>query len=280
MLDPALLPFFFLLLLYVVTFTPHLGRAPEAWTSVVLKILPVWYLAVHVVFKNYGQKRNQNKTDGINEASSGKDHRNGSVATDGIQQAKNPHLRKINTIGFGHDENDRASSNFSDRGSHLSDNELPSKIRFVIGLLISSIGDACLVYKALFKVGIVAFGVAQMMYLLALKHRYRRSLLAWVAVPLCITLNAILAPGIDEVILNILVFGYSLLIHSMLFYAIAGFESFPTRKSFSSMIGASLFIASDFLIALNKWVTITPYPEASILMTYYTAQLLLTIGIC
>ncbi|KAK3779011.1 hypothetical protein RRG08_034269 [Elysia crispata] len=231
MLDPALLPFFFLLLLYVVTFTPHLGRAPEAWTSAVLKILPVWYLAIYVVLKNIRHRA--------------------------------PHRRQ----------------SFQQETIHVSE-VAPLKTRFVVGLLISSVGDACLVYRDLFKVGILAFGAAQMMYLLALKHRHKKSRLAWVAVPLCITLNAVLAPGIDEVILNILVFGYSLLIHSMLFYAIAGFESFPSKKSFSAMIGACLFIASDFLIALNKWVIVTPYPEASILMTYYTAQLLLTIGIC
>ena len=248
MLDPALIPFFLLLLLYVVTFSPHLGRAPEAWTSVLLKVLPIWYLAIYVAFK-IPKPTNVSRDD----------QGNTSVSSNGTQS--------------------HSGRYHSTQTMHRYDEE-PSKKRFLIGLLVSSIGDACLVYRDLFKVGILAFGAAQLMYLLALKHRHRKSRMAWVAVPLCITLNVILAPGIHEIILNILVLGYSLLIHSMLFYAIAGFESFPSRKSYSAMVGACLFIASDFLIALNKWVVITPYAEASILLTYYTAQLLLTVGIC
>ncbi|RUS83635.1 hypothetical protein EGW08_008603 [Elysia chlorotica] len=294
MLEPALVPFFLLLLVYLVTFKPHLGRAPEAWTSVVLKILPIWYLAFYVVLKSFRQKRKQlYKKD--QEPRSNKpcneNHQNGHSVADSSKMSNDALFRKNTKICAGNQQCDSPTTSSSKQDIFYNDESAtqkvdpapeirPFKTRFIVGLLISSVGDACLVYRHLFKVGILAFGAAQMMYLLALRHRHKKSRLAWVAVPLCITLNAILAPGIDEITLNVMVFGYAACIHSMLFYAMAGFESFPSRKSFSTMIGACFFIASDFLIALNKWVTATPYPEASILTTYYTAQLLLTVGIC
>ncbi|GFO30225.1 transmembrane protein 86a [Plakobranchus ocellatus] len=296
-MDPALIPFFLLLLLYLVTFSPHLGRAPEVWSAVLLKILPVWYLAAYVVLKGIRTKSSPNVGNEIsakkaNNYKDAKCQENG-VQTSEIGKNSTSHLNRRKKWRFHDHVNDISITSSSAskydalplaglskmKNLDNSDETLP-KILFLSGLLISSIGDACLVYKALFKLGILAFGAAQFMYLLAFKHWHRKSRVAWVAVPLCITLNLILAPGIDEIVLNFLVLGYSLLIHSMLFYAIAGFESFPSQKSLATMIGACLFIASDFLIALNKWVTNTPYAEASILLTYYTAQLLLTVGIC
>ncbi|KAI8788041.1 lysoplasmalogenase protein TMEM86A [Biomphalaria glabrata] len=150
---------------------------------------------------------------------------------------------------------------------------------FLCGLLMSSLGDICLVYENLFQPGVVAFAVAQFCYLLNFKRLYKTYLLAWSSIPIGIMIYIILFISMQDVSMKIIVFFYNILIHTMLFYAFSCFESKPCAATLSIMLGASIFLISDFTIAVNKWIISFSLAEGIILSTYYVAQLLLTVGV-
>ncbi|XP_059156285.1 lysoplasmalogenase-like protein TMEM86A [Physella acuta] len=212
-LQPAIFPFYVLLLVYLVTYKPHVARPDECITAAILKILPIWFL----VYYTYQRQ----ETTGAPPA--GRNY-------------------------------------------------------FLYGLMISSLGDVCLVYQNLFKPGVGVFGMAQLCYLLHFRRGCTRQTRAWIAPLLGACVYVILFPGMEETSMRLIVLLYTCLIHAMLYYAISGYESRPSPSSFCAMLGAFVFISSDFTIAFSKWVYEFSLAEGVIMATYYTAQLLLTIG--
>lgn len=149
---------------------------------------------------------------------------------------------------------------------------------FLAGLLMSSVGDVCLVFQKLFTPGVLAFALAQTCYLLSMRQLFRRGHWAWLALPLSLPILLVMVTSIHDYVLLAVVIVYLTLIHTMLFMAIASFESKPSAPTLCLMAGAAIFIFSDFTIAVSKWVWEFGCAEGVILLTYYVAQLLLTVG--
>ncbi|KAH9490306.1 hypothetical protein Btru_034919 [Bulinus truncatus] len=220
---PAVLPFYIFVLIYLVAFSPHVARPGEVSLAVVLKIIPIWYLAFYVY----------------------KAHSFGTQSEWKVKDAD-------------------------------SDVNLTTVI---FGLLVSSVGDVCLAYENLFQPGVLAFAAAQFCYLIHFKRLYRTSVFAWVSVLFGVIIYIILFASLQGTSMKVIIFFYDMLIHTMFFYAVSSFESRPSAATLSIMLGASIFIISDFTIAVNKWIVGFRLAEGIIFFTYYTAQLLITVGV-
>lgn len=253
---PTIVPYYILFIIYIILYSSRHKHPLEAVTAAILKVLPIWYLALYVHKHKMGRWQLFQLHLPID--------------THCPEISENPVAE--NGPGTNKKENSKQHVLTDNRKSYLS--------HFFRGLVISSIGDVCLVYIHLFKEGIFCFAIAQFCYLLALRKLYKCSNRAWIALPLGIFLYSVLFSGIDDFIFRIIILIYAILIHTMLFFAIASYESFPCSSTLCNVVGASLFVLSDFLIGYNRWVLVIPYAETIILFTYYVAQLLLTLGSC
>jgi len=154
------------------------------------------------------------------------------------------------------------------------------KIYMAAGLLFSAMGDVLLALSGdgYFIYGLGSFAVAHCFYITAFltgrqktetKHFYY-------IIPLLlysVSIACILYPGLDK--MTIPVFCYLFVITVM------GVTSASAAKNFAVFItGASLFIISDSIIAVNTFLIKVPNSSLWIMITYYPAQLLLTLGMC
>ncbi|XP_013171606.1 PREDICTED: lysoplasmalogenase isoform X2 [Papilio xuthus] len=142
--------------------------------------------------------------------------------------------------------------------------------RFVcLGLALSALGDAALVWPRLLAVGIVMFGAAHVAYIAAFGLRPRRAglgALAALAAALYVrTLRpAALAP------FAILVHVYAALLAAMAWRGAA--RPGPQRA------GAVLFAISDALLGYSLFGGSLPYKNVLVMSTYYLGQLLIALS--
>lgn len=145
-----------------------------------------------------------------------------------------------------------------------------------IALLFSMIGDWLLVYQnnsICFVLGIVTFGVQQILYTKMFGF----------------AVDGIFPIGLSVAIISILIYLYLLpkmkqflllpsavyciLIGCMLWRALVRFNRYGGLLNTS---GAVMFYLSDSLLAINKFRHRIAYGETLVMITYYTAQLLIT----
>lgn len=146
-------------------------------------------------------------------------------------------------------------------------------------LAFSALGDLLLAleFSNSFVYGLGAFLLAQLIYagnfLRAADFRSRRTALRGVPVLIAATLLArVLLPAAGE--LSAAALAYLLAIVTMALSAAA-------HRGDSALLfaGAVLFMASDALIALNKFIAPLPLAGPAIMFTYYGAQLALLYGL-
>ncbi|MCK5847469.1 MAG: lysoplasmalogenase, partial [Bacteroidales bacterium] len=142
------------------------------------------------------------------------------------------------------------------------------------GLIFSVIGDVLLeASPSFFAFGLVAFLIAHINYIIAFVGRDKG--LNLLATPLIIIYGAalywILFPTLKE--MAIPVFFYIIVILSMVWRAFAQrkFDNFAKLALFGSLF----FVFSDSLIALNKFYIPLEYSRGVIMVTYWTAQVLI-----
>ncbi|WP_044870590.1 lysoplasmalogenase [Pseudomonas sp. LFM046] len=151
----------------------------------------------------------------------------------------------------------------------------PYRRWIVIGLLLSLLGDMLLAWPAdLFVFGLGAFLLAHLAYLRAyLLHTRRLAPLAlWVAAGCGAAIFALLASGgLGSLLLP--VGCYALAISTMLWRALARLGMGLDRQSaLLAAGGAALFVLSDSLIGINRFVS--PFTGASylIILSYWLGQ--------
>ncbi|XP_047567094.1 lysoplasmalogenase isoform X2 [Lutra lutra] len=136
-------------------------------------------------------------------------------------------------------------------------------------LLCSAVGDACLIWPDAFLSGVAAFTVAHLLYLWAFGLTpLRPGLLlsiALVSVPydglLLLHLPASMVPALAA---------YSLVLASMLWRGLA--------SGGSVLGGALLFTLSDMVLAWDTFIQPLPHARLVVMITYYAAQLLITLS--
>lgn len=143
-----------------------------------------------------------------------------------------------------------------------------------IGLVFCAIGDYTLQW---FIIGLTSFLIGHIFYIAAFSDGKRRVpivakiLLVVYGVMMAIWMCSTLF-GKGETILAIAVFAYISVILTM------GWMSFRTGSLFS-IIGALLFIVSDTILAINKFITDVPFSHELIMFTYYGAQIFIAYSI-
>ena len=142
------------------------------------------------------------------------------------------------------------------------------------GLLLSVLGDLLLEASPnYFIFGLLAFLTAHIAYILAFVQRNRdlHLLPALFLMVYGVIIYWILFPGLHALALPVLF--YVIVILTMVWRAIAQYNY--DRFAVFAVIGALFFVASDSLIAINKFYTLVPYSRWLIMLTYWLAQSLI-----
>ncbi|KAJ1941442.1 hypothetical protein EC988_006757 [Linderina pennispora] len=145
------------------------------------------------------------------------------------------------------------------------------------GLLLSTLGDIFLMIprEDMFVPGLLSFLVAHILYISAFSARWRMS---WSIVPLsaysAIMVN-LLYPGIakEEAAVQIGVVVYVLVITAMVYKA-------SLTGSGTLIFGTILFAISDSVLAWNKFIAVQQWGEFTVMLTYYAAQLCISLVHC
>ena len=166
----------------------------------------------------------------------------------------------------------------------------PSKKILLIALTLSWIGDIILLFadkgELYFIGGLIAFLFSHIFYILLfnkqLKIYLKKSKITyWIGITLIIIyligMMAILMPNLGELLIP--VFVYAMTISIMLLFALKGFLNWQKPANSYILIGAIIFVASDTILAFNKFYTAIQYSSFLIMATYLTAQYLIVIGI-
>jgi len=144
-------------------------------------------------------------------------------------------------------------------------------------LTCSLAGDILLSFKGLFLPGLGAFLVAQVIYCILFTGQFKKSRngFIWLAgiVLYAVSMGSFIIPNAGP--FSWVVGIYLLAISCMAISA--GFRNDP--KFIWVALGAFIFMLSDSLIAINKFVQPFPYAGVAIMVSYYVAQLLITLGI-
>lgn len=144
-----------------------------------------------------------------------------------------------------------------------------------IGLIICAIGDYTIQW---FIIGLSSFLIGHIFYIAAFlgtkEHQIpsaAKSILLLIGVLMAGSICGTLI-GRGEFILAFAVFAYISVILTM------GWTSFRTGSRFA-IIGAMLFLTSDSILAINKFIVHVPYSHQLIMLTYYSAQILIALSI-
>jgi uncharacterized membrane protein YhhN len=146
-----------------------------------------------------------------------------------------------------------------------------------VGLVLSAIGDVLLAMRGLFVQGLIAFLLAQLTYtaLFLTQFRWQPKRWPWSALIVAYAMACTLFIVPEAGDMRIPVTAYMIAISLM---AIAA--GFRCDDQFLWVaLGAVIFMISDTLIAVNRFVTPFEHSGIAVMATYYTAQLMICGGI-
>lgn len=153
-----------------------------------------------------------------------------------------------------------------------------NKVILLIALVFSMTGDVLLAFGSdYFVFGLAAFLLAQLSYAVRFSFDFcwNKERLVWIALLVIsmLSVSIFVLPATGD--LQLPVGAYMVAIFSM------GFTACFRRGSQFMMpaIGAFIFITSDSLIAINKFLIEIPHASILIMVSYYSAQYLITQGL-
>lgn len=145
----------------------------------------------------------------------------------------------------------------------------------LVGLMICMIADGVIYW---FMAGLITFFVGHVFYIFAFRHIARKPMPKWAAAILLLY-GAIMATWIagsqfreGEIILAIAIIAYITIILMM------GWAAIRTRLPLA-IAGAILFMLSDSILAIDRFVYPMEARDALVMSTYYCAQFLMAASI-
>lgn len=148
--------------------------------------------------------------------------------------------------------------------------------RIIIGgLFVCMIADGVIYW---FLPGLITFFIGHIFYIFAFRHGAKKPMPIWVAAPLLLygAGMAIWVAGSQfsagQTVLGIAIIAYIGVILTM------GWMAIRTRMTLA-IIGALLFIFSDSVLAIDRFVLEIPYRDAFVMVTYYAAQVFIAASI-
>lgn len=156
-----------------------------------------------------------------------------------------------------------------------AENIIPYKTLIIIALIFCTFGDYTLQW---FIIGLICFLIGQLFYIRAFLTAKETTTpllitvcLGIYGVIMMLWIGWTLIEG-NNTILAMAVFTYMIVI------LIMGWASFKTGSKLA-IFGALLFIISDSILAINKFMFPVEYSHQLIMLTYYSAQILIALSI-
>lgn len=150
-----------------------------------------------------------------------------------------------------------------------------------VGLILSSLGDMFLMHpKDKFIQGLSAFLLAHFAYSMAFFSVVDGAVNIWIFFSLLSVgtlVYLLLLPSLDQWKLPIAV--YSLGILAMAWGTIEHWNSSVGSGAGYAVLGAFIFIISDLVLAIDRFRSSSAFSRHVIMITYYTAQSLLTLSV-
>lgn len=150
------------------------------------------------------------------------------------------------------------------------------------GLLCSVVGDIVLIWPdRFFILGLCAFLCAHIAYIAAFSHGAALPLKPAVRLPFiafAMAMWAVLHQNLNT-ILRFAVAVYAIVLVSMASQTWIWHHQMKSQYSRYAVIGSALFVASDTLLAINRFHTPIAYPSFWILATYFLAQWCITASV-
>jgi uncharacterized membrane protein YhhN len=153
------------------------------------------------------------------------------------------------------------------------------KVRMLLslGLVLSATGDVLLALDGLFVQGLAAFLLAQITYtvLFLTQYRWQTQRLPWAALIIvyAVVCTLFIVPEAGDMKLPVTAY----MIAISLMAVAAGFRR--DQQFLWVAMGALIFMVSDTLIAVSRFVSPFEYSGIAVMTTYYVAQLLICVGI-
>ena len=151
---------------------------------------------------------------------------------------------------------------------------------YIFALFFSFAGDVLLMDKNnLFLFGIASFLLTQLLYIFIITKKLRRPdgrALLTAILPFLLfflTLLSVLRPGLGDFMIPVVVYGLAISVFGVVSFL--HYLQYKDKPSGRLLAGALLFIASDSMIALNKFYQERPFYGAAIMITYIGAQYLI-----
>lgn len=169
-------------------------------------------------------------------------------------------------------------------------NSIKSRSLMVAALFFSWLGDVLLLFEwyngIFFIAGLSAFLITHTLYIIYFLGitSVNRSLLLqrpWLiilVVVYCTSLFALLMPSLGP--LQIPVLGYTVVIGCMLLASLHVYNKVGKPVNMYFVTGALLFIISDSILALNRFLIPVQMGGALVMLTYCAAQYFLVKGVC
>jgi uncharacterized membrane protein YhhN len=159
---------------------------------------------------------------------------------------------------------------------------------FLVALLFCWLGDILLIFPGLFLPGLGAFLMGHVMYILSYRqHQWADASQALLvtqmirfSLPIVLAgtgLVVVLFPALGGMQIPVLV--YALVIVVMVMTALFRYGRTPSASFWLVFGGALLFMASDSVLAINKFLSAVPNAEFWIMSTYMLAQFMIVRGI-
>jgi uncharacterized membrane protein YhhN len=158
------------------------------------------------------------------------------------------------------------------------------KDMILLGLTASWLGDILLQFDNLFIPGLLSFLLAHIFYIRFLVHTKSentsffklRPVMLIAVLAYLIELMNLLWPHLGPMKIPVLIYGITISV--MLSSAMWQYQKLEARTSLFLITGAAFFVASDSILAINKFKTHFEYSGILIMTTYIIAQLFIVMG--
>ncbi|KAG5885908.1 hypothetical protein JTB14_012155 [Gonioctena quinquepunctata] len=165
-------------------------------------------------------------------------------------------------------------------GMNLKDEYKYSR-RILTGLIFCCIGDAFLIWNQYFDLGMLAFIIGHIQYVLAFGFKPLNLKLGLALYSLGAAVLFYLLPDL----FGVFIFGvpiYIFVITTMLWRAIARvqfFEDLWTWSKLGTCAGSMLFALSDVILAIDRFKYDIDYVQVLVMSTYYAAQVGIAVSV-
>ena len=151
---------------------------------------------------------------------------------------------------------------------------------YILALAFSFLGDVFLLDKnSMFIYGIAAFLLTQLLYIYIIVKQmekpsfFHKYLYAFLFANYIVYLMILLKPNLGDLFYPVVVYGVTIGVFGLV--ATLNFVTKRKKTDLILMLGAILFIASDSMIALNKFHEARTFYPIAIMSTYILAQYLI-----